>query len=362
MSTPGMAHRHRVAIIGCGAIAYEHLGFLGNSPMIDLVAVCDTSPASADFAKNRFGATSAYTDSAAMLAEVRPDVVHVLTPPHTHQPLVEQSLAAGAHVICEKPAASDLATLEQMIERAQADGLRLMESQNARYNDPVQRALAIRDQGMLGEVREIDVMMAVDFIAGRFGDLNLSGPGVHLPGGAVHDFLPHLAYLFLALAGIPDPDHGPNPDITVAGRLRNASGNARVGFDELDALVFAGPIRGRLRVARDLSPDAFRIVVRGTDASFESDIYNPYERIEGGKNVGKRIALEHALSGARLAWSGVTNLRDKVNRHGAHHGLGRMLEDFYQTLSDGRPQPISFEAMRASARLVDQLVALAEPS
>lgn len=46
----------RSAVIGCGAIAYEHLPFVATSPLADLAAVCDTSPALAGAAGERFGA------------------------------------------------------------------------------------------------------------------------------------------------------------------------------------------------------------------------------------------------------------------------------------------------------------------
>jgi predicted dehydrogenase len=197
-------------------------------------------------------------------------------------------------------------------------------------------------------------MLSLDFLSGRFGDPNLSGPSVDLPGGVVHDFLPHLAYLFLHFAGAP-------VDLVV-GRLRNASGSPRVGFDELDALVVAGEVRGRLRIACDLSPDAFRLTVRGTEASIETDLYHPYQRTEGGANVGRRIALEHVRSGVSLAWSGVQNLRDKVLGFGVYHGLHRMLDAFYAALRDDRPQPIPSDAMLGSARLIDRLLALRRPA
>jgi predicted dehydrogenase len=351
----------RVAVVGCGAIAYEHLGHLTHSPLVTLVGVADTSPTAASFATERFGAARAYTDLAAMLAESAPDVVHVLTPPHTHVELVEQCLAAGADVICEKPAAPDAATLDRMIDAAEQAGRRFVESQNMRYNDPVQAIVAATAAGRLGEVREVDLLLSLDFVAGRFGDPNLSGPAVRLPGGAVHDLLPHHAYLFFLLGDVPETAES-TATMRVTGRLRNASGNPRVGFDELDALVFAGRVRGRLRIVSDLAPDAFRIVVRGTAAAIETDLYHPYLRTEGGSNVGKRIAVEHAVSGARLAWSGVTDLRDKVRQHGTYHGLGRMLDAFYAARAAGAPTPVTADQMRAAAALTDALIGLAEAS
>jgi predicted dehydrogenase len=340
----------RVGVVGCGAIAYEHLAFLGRSPLVNLVGVCDTSPAAARYAQHTYGAAEAFGDLTEMLARAQLDVLHVLTPPHTHEALSTQAIDAECHVLCEKPAFPTAAVLDRMLEAAAEAGRRLMESHNLLWNDEVVDTHASVSAGALGDVREVDISLSLDLAGGRFGDLNLSGPGVQLPGGAVHDFLPHLSYLFLQFA--------PGPVTDVMGRLRNLSGNGRVGFDHLDALVNAGQVRGRLKVASDLQPAAFRLVVRGTKASIETDLYNPYSRREGGANIGKRVSVEHITSGLRLAWSGLTNLSDKVMQHGAYHGLPRMLESFYRSLIDGSPQPVSPSAMRAAAALTDQLVAL----
>lgn len=355
-------HRHRAlraAVIGCGAISAEHLTYLGSAPDVELVGVCDASAVSARFAQERYGATAAYTDATTMLAEATPEVVHVLTPPHTHVALAELCLAAGTHVVCEKPMTATAADTSALLDRAAAAGRILVESRNLLWNDPVMAIDRLVADGRLGEIREVDVLMSLDLTGGRFGDVNLSGPGVVLPGGAVHDFLPHLAYLFLHFAGTGDatPALG-----RVAGVLANASGNPRVGYDRLDALVEGGGCRGRLRVASDVKPDVFRLAVRGTKGSVETDLYNPFLRIEGGANVGKRSPIEQVLSGTRLAVAGFTNFRDKVLQHGTYHGMPRMLDAVYTAIATGAPSPITPAQLRATAELVDRLVALGEPA
>jgi predicted dehydrogenase len=167
----------------------------------------------------------------------------------------------------------------------------------------------------------------------------------------VQDFLPHLAYLFLHFAG-------DMPVKAVTGRLENRSKNPRVGFDHMDALIDAGPVWGRMRIASDIIPDSFRLIVRGTNGSAEADFYNPYVRFEGGRNVGKRAVLELMSSGFGFIRSGVINFRDKVVQHGTYHGMPRMLDAIYAGISDGKASPIKPQHIRRSARLVDQLVQL----
>jgi len=344
----------RAAVIGCGAIAHEHLAYLSSSPRVELGGVCDASKATASFMRERFRACAWFTDAASMLQDVRPDVVHVLTPPQTHSALVRMSLEAGAHVICEKPMTGSAAETEALLGQARDRSRILVETRNLLFNDVTMTIDRLNAEGQLGSVREVDVLLSLDLTAGPFGDLNLSGPGVQLPAGAVHDFLPHLAYLFLHFAGsLSDIDR-------VAGFLENRSGNARVGYDHLDVLIEAGEARGRLRVASDVDPPAFRLAVRGTERSVETDFYNPFVRIEGSPNVGKRAPLEQIGSGIKLARAGVRNFFDKVRQHGTYHGMPRMLDAIYAAIQTGEKPPIAEADILATARLVDRIVALGQ--
>ena len=347
-----MAERLRAAIIGCGTIAYEHLPYLSTSPLVELVGVCDRSTAAAEFVKQRFHAAASFTNYVAMLAEAKPQVVHVLTPPQTHVQIARESLDAGAHVICEKPMAATASETADVLAHAAKVGRTLVESRNYLWNDPVIDIGETIASGRLGQIREVDLLLSLDFVSGPFGDLNLAGPGVDLPAGAVHDFLPHLAYLFLHFAG-----HSGEVD-DVRGRLANLSGNARAAFDHLDALVVAGQVRGRIRITSDVGPDSFRVYIRGTDASLESDLFNPFTRFDGPPNVGKRSAIGQMRNGLSLFRAGFSNFRSKVMQHGPYHGMPRMLDAIYTSLSTGSATPVRPEQMIETAQLVDRLVAL----
>ena len=342
----------RAAIIGCGAIANEHLKFLSASPLAKLVAVCDSSQARASFAQQRFAAERRFADAADMLGESRPDIVHVLTPPDTHVELASAALRAGAHVVCEKPLAPDAKAASQLFDLAEQHGRLLFESRNYLFNDIVQRLRVLSRAGRLGDVVEAELSLSLRFLDGPFGDCNLEGPAVRLPGGVVHDFLPHLAYLFLEFTG-----HRGEVD-EVRGFLDNRSANPRAGYDHLDALLVAGRTRGRLRIAADVAPDMFQVYLRGTRASVETDLFNPYLRFDGAPNIGKRSAIGQLANAWQLATAGARNFKDKVLQHGTYHGLPRMLGAIYGAVAGGTTPPFSREQMMDSIRLVDRLLEL----
>src|SRR6185503_6722522 len=162
-STKDSPNRLRAVVIGTGKISEEHLRFLSGNPGVELTGVCDLSPSLAKYAVDRFAsakgkqAAVAYTDSARMLAELRPDVVHVLTPAHTHVKLVTDALQGGSHVVVEKPVAPTNAQFRQLWELARGNNRRIVEDHNYRFNEPVLRIEQLLRDGQLGDVREVDV-------------------------------------------------------------------------------------------------------------------------------------------------------------------------------------------------------------
>jgi predicted dehydrogenase len=336
----------RTAVIGCGAIAEEHLKFLGTSDLVELEAVCDLSAALAEITRQRHGANQAWTDVAEMLAEVQPDVVHVLTPPRNHPDLVRRALVAGAHVICEKPLAPSAALTRELLEDAADAGRTLVETRNLLFNDIVLRLDESLASGAVGVLREIDVLLALDLAA---TDIPVGGFGMR--GGVLHDYLPHLAYLTLHFVDCYEVTD-------VVGVLDELSGVADLGFDHLDALVRVGGVRVRMRVAPDVRPSAMRLVLRGDDGSLEADVYQPFLRHEGPPWIGKLAPVDLVVQGASLARAGARNLRDRLLQHGNYHGMSRMLTAVYTSLRDGTSSPIGAAELVASAELIDRLLDL----
>src|SRR5690349_4935415 len=101
---PG-TRRFRVGLIGCRRIAGQHAAALSAHPAVELVAVCDVRAESRDRLGTRLGVPDAlrFGDYRDLLAQARPDTVHVCTWPDTHAEITSAAAARGVHVYCEKP-------------------------------------------------------------------------------------------------------------------------------------------------------------------------------------------------------------------------------------------------------------------
>jgi predicted dehydrogenase len=126
----------RGAVIGCGFFAQNHLKAWGDVQGADLVAVCDLDPAKARAAAELTGAKP-YTDVEMMLRDQRLDFVDIATTMETHEALVEKAAKAGAHVICQKPFAPDIAAVKRILATAETAGIRIMVHENFRFQTPL---------------------------------------------------------------------------------------------------------------------------------------------------------------------------------------------------------------------------------
>ena len=130
----------RVALIGLGSAGFTiHLPALAGLPAIQVVGACDAEAARRERATTAFK-VPAYADFDTMLAESRPDVVIVGTPPDTHADLCLRALAAGAHVICEKPFVPSVADADRVLDASRRAGRQVAVNHQFREM-PIFRAL-----------------------------------------------------------------------------------------------------------------------------------------------------------------------------------------------------------------------------
>jgi predicted dehydrogenase len=115
-----------VAVIGAGMAGRAHAAgyrmastvYGGGLPPIRLVAISDIKPQFADETARRYGYERAETNWQAVAAAADIDVVSVVVANDLHREIVEGLIAAGKHVLCEKPLAPTIADAEAMVKAA----------------------------------------------------------------------------------------------------------------------------------------------------------------------------------------------------------------------------------------------------
>ena len=140
----------KAAVAGTGFVGAVHVDALRRLG-VEVVGVCASTPEVAE-AK---GLAPAYESYDAMLADERVDVVHVATPNHLHHGQVRDALAAGKHVVCEKPLATTSVESAELLDLAQRSGLVHCTNFNLRFYPMNHQARALIASGALGTVLNV---------------------------------------------------------------------------------------------------------------------------------------------------------------------------------------------------------------
>ena len=146
----------RVGVAGAGMVARVHLDAARRAGA-RIVGIAASTPERSEAAAAELAVPRAYPTAEALAVSEDVDVVHVCTPNAVHRPLVEAALAAGKHVVCEKPLALDAAeatALADLADRlAERDGRVTAVPFVYRYHPMAAEAQARACDGALGDIR-----------------------------------------------------------------------------------------------------------------------------------------------------------------------------------------------------------------
>jgi predicted dehydrogenase len=191
---------YKVGIVGSGFGGSVHAPAFTLHPEFEVVAIA--SPANAERVARERNIPHAFASLEAMLRETDIDVVSVASPPFDHHGSVLRALAAGKHVLCEKPFALNVAQAEELVAASQRAGTACALAHEFRYAPAETTLKALIADEKITALREIEVT--------RFGnELRAAAQRprsawwfsrVH-GGGVANSILPHLVDLANWYAG-----------------------------------------------------------------------------------------------------------------------------------------------------------------
>jgi UDP-N-acetyl-2-amino-2-deoxyglucuronate dehydrogenase len=142
----------RAALVGAGQVANVHLEALAETKAVELVGLFDQDRARAEEKAHARGIARTYESWEQLLGDDRVQCVGVLLPHDLHERFTVEALAAGKHVVCEKPLGQSIGEMERMLAAAAKAGRRLFPVHNRVYTQAVERLHEIVTSGAIGEV------------------------------------------------------------------------------------------------------------------------------------------------------------------------------------------------------------------
>lgn len=248
----------RAAVIGLGYWGPNLARNFQASPEFELVGLCDLDAKRVERVGGSYPWAKRFTSDAEMLAEVKPDIVAVATPVGAHYKLVKQALEAGAHVLCEKPLASNVKEAEELVALAKKHDRNLFVDHTFTYTGAVRLIRDLYAKGQLGELFYIDSVRI---------NLGLFQPDVDV----IWDLAPHDLSIVQYVVGKRVES------VQAIGSSHNPRGFADVAY--LD-LRFAGGVHAHLHLSW-LSPvKVRRMIFSGTKSSVMYDDVEMSEKVK----------------------------------------------------------------------------------
>ncbi|MDU0372510.1 Gfo/Idh/MocA family oxidoreductase [Hymenobacter endophyticus] len=318
-----------------------HAPFLAAHAGFQLRAVVERSRKQA---QQHYPTLISYDSVTELLADAELELVIINTPNDTHFALAKQALQAGKHVLIEKPVATTVTELNELLELAAAQNRHVLAYQNRRWDSDFQLVRQVVESGQLGNLTE------VHFRFDRYkAALNVKtfkeDPAV--PGsGLSFDLGPHVLDQALSLFGRPERAH-----------LTRASHRPNSRVDDYFHIHLQYPRGLNVFVTGSLLTAAPgpAYVLHGTLGSFQKSRADVQETQldQGLPPTAPEYGLETAAAAGTLTVvpaPGQTLITSRPAPTGNYLGL---FEAVFQTLRNGQPYPIRAEELRWQLEILE---------
>jgi predicted dehydrogenase/nucleoside-diphosphate-sugar epimerase len=329
----------RVGLVGAGYVSEFHVRALQRLPGVRIAGITDLVEPRARAAAARFGITA--HPSLAAMVDAGLDVVHVLTPPASHTAVALDALRHGCHVLVEKPLATSVDDCDRLAAESAAVGRSVCVCHSMLADPTFVRLVEAVRGGAVGEVLSVDVLRSSVYAPYRGGP----PPPQYGDGGyPFRDLGVHALYMLRELLG---PIEGVTPEFRTAGAL---AADPNVYFDEWRALVRCARGSGHVQLSWNVRPLQHLFIVQGTRGTLRADLYSMF--ISRRRNTPAPKAIERVLNTlAESAQSAVGVLRGAgrfaAGRVVPYQGLHSLVEEFYRSLAENRPVPVTVESARS---------------
>ena len=355
----------RIAIVGCGKVADQHLHAIHRIPDCEIVALCDREPLMATQLGERCGVSACFSDAPEMLQSVRPDVVHITTPPQSHYSVAADCLKAGSHVYVEKPFAITAGEAESLIELAEDRGLKATVGHNYQFTLEMLEMRRLVKKGFLGG----KPVHLESYWSYNLGDLSYASAFLGSRNHWVHQ-LPGQLFQNLISHGIAKLAEFLDDELTEILATANQS-------EQLRSLG-AGGVLDELRVLiRDkMGTTAFFCFSTQIKGLNQLRIYGPANSMTADIITGSLIRkgnrpyksyLTYFVPPLKTGREHFRNARMNVvnflrRRLYQDFGMKELIERYYNSIHLGTPLPIPYRQIILTARIMDEIFAQVYPA
>lgn len=323
----------KVALFGCGKMGMHHLQIIKSLPNAQLVGIADPRVNEQEINEITGSGVIVADTAENLLDSVKPDVVHIVTPPETHYHLGMLAINNGIHVYMEKPFSLQEEDAKEIIDTALERSLKICPGHQLLAHEATLRAE--KTVTCIGEVVFAESYFSFRKVRKSLSDVD-----------QLIDILPHPVYILLHFLnmGIPDAQF----DLHDIVSIHEGEVAALIGCGSATAMLVVSlrgrPVESYLKLVGtngSLHIDYVRgMAINLTGAGFDAiaAITNPYR--QGGQIIGK----------ATKSFIKMAMRKDK-----SYQGLSALIKKFHCSILKGTEPPVHFASALNTVRVCEQI-------
>jgi predicted dehydrogenase len=348
----------RVAIVGCGKIADQHVEQIVFIPGCKIVGVCDREELMAKQLAERLNVEQHFTDVQELLEKARPDVVHITTPPQSHYPLGKLCLEAGCHVYVEKPFTVNTDEAEELVAIAERKHLKLTVGHNAQFSHAAIQMRRLVADGYLGGTPVHSESYYCYNLSDAAYAKALLGDSQHwvrrLPGGLLQNIISHGVS---KIAEFIDCD---SPEVVAYGFTSPVlrSINETEIIDELRVIIRGGDATAYFTFSSQMRPVLHQLRLYGSKNGLIVD--DDQQTVIKVKGAPYKSYLEQFLPPWGYAKQYMRNSLGNVMKFARaelqmDYGMRVLITNFYRSIVEGASLPIPYAEILRTSRIMDDI-------
>jgi predicted dehydrogenase len=335
-----------LAVVGCGAVANEHLRVLKYLDAVDAIAVCDIDEKAATRAANEWRIDRCYTDFSKMLDHEKLSIVSILTPPQYHAALAIEAIEHHVNVLVEKPLTMSTSEAESVLNSLMRNPVKLTVNYNWLMTRAMRQAISQVNTQVIGDPLGTDIKllhtkndpMASDekhwchrLIGGRFGEL-----------------LAHPVYLLQAILG---------NNLNVMKVLPEKRGSLRwMPYDELYVTLRSNTGVGQIYVSFNAPRPGIFIDIYGTRRILRVDLLNQNLISLGHRTVNKiDSAMDSLTVSGKLLFSTIGNTLEYFYRERGQNALQSTYRSLVDSILNDSEPAVTPQTAYHTVRIVEEI-------
>lgn len=349
----------KVAIVGCGKIADDHAAQIQYIEGCEIVGVCDSEPLMAKQLFERFPIKAWFSDLGELLAEARPDVVHITTPPQSHFEIARICLERGANVYVEKPFTLNAEDAQTIVALAEERGLKVTAGHDDQFSPVARRMRTLINSGYLGGLPvHMESYFCYDLSDPAYARALLNDKRHwvrRLPGKLLHNIISH------GIARIAEFMTTDDPQVIAHGfvsPLLRSMGEAEL-VDELRVIISEDQrTTAYFTFSSQMSPSLHQFRIYGprngllVDQDQETLI-----KLRGQKYKSYLEKFAPPITFASQFLGNMTTNAKSFLKRDFHmkSGMRHLIESFYQSIVEDTAPPIPYREIVLTAKIMDDI-------